>query len=141
MRIKCGDFAQDAVGDWWLCVPAEHSVIKSVAPKESVGIDLGLSETAATSDGQKLHAGQFYRDSELKIAQAQRRGHKRQATRLHRQAARRRKDALHKFSRAIVNNYQRIAIGDVSSAQAREDADGQVGDGRGLGHAQSVSAF
>jgi IS605 OrfB family transposase len=46
---------------------------------------------------------------------AQRRGHKRQAKRLHRAAARRRKDALHKFSRRIVNDYQTIKIGDVSS--------------------------
>jgi IS605 OrfB family transposase len=66
---KSGCFAQDAVGDWWLC----------------------------------------------KIAMAQRRGHKRQAKRLHRTAASRRKDALHRFSRKIVNEYQTIKIGDVSS--------------------------
>jgi putative transposase len=52
---------------------------------------------------------------ESKIAQAQRRGHRRQAKRLHRRATRRRQDALHKFSRAIVNRYQNIFMGDVSS--------------------------
>jgi hypothetical protein len=56
-------------------------------------------DIAATSDGDKLAAGHFYRNIEQKIATAQRRGHKRQAKRLHRTAARRRKDALHKFSR------------------------------------------
>jgi IS605 OrfB family transposase len=35
--------------------------------------------------------------------------------RLHRRAARRRKDALHKFSRRIVDSYRTIYIGDVSS--------------------------
>jgi IS605 OrfB family transposase len=45
----------------------------------------------------------------------QRRGHKRQAKRLHRRAARRRKEALHRFSRKIVDSYQNIVIGDVSS--------------------------
>jgi putative transposase len=80
-----------------------------------VGIDLGLKDIAATSDGDKLEAGHFYRNIEQKIVSAQRRGHKRQAKRLHRTAARRRKDALHKFSRKIVNAYQIIKIGDVSS--------------------------
>jgi IS605 OrfB family transposase len=112
---KCGCFAQDAVGDWWLCLPVERSVSDTPAPLEAVGIDLGLRDTATTSDEDKLLAGQFYRGIEHKIAQAQRRGHKRQAKRLHRQAARRRKDALHRFSRGLVDKYQQIIIGDVSS--------------------------
>jgi putative transposase len=112
---KSGCFAQDAVGDWWLCLPIEQAVGQIPALKEAVGLDLGLKETVATSDGAKLEAGQFYRLIEQRIANAQRRGHKRQAKRLHRTAARRRKDALHKFSRKIVNQYQRIIIGDVSS--------------------------
>jgi IS605 OrfB family transposase len=82
-----------------------------------VGLDLGLKDTVATSDGEKLEAGHFYRQIEKKIALAQRRGHKRQAKRLHRTAARRRKDALHKFSKQIVDRYQTIVIGDVSSTQ------------------------
>jgi len=85
------------------------------APRDAVGLDLGLKDTVATSDGDKLKAGHFYRSIEQKIAAAQRRGHKRQAKRLHRTAARRRKDALHKFSRRIVNQYQTIVVGDVSS--------------------------
>jgi putative transposase len=112
---KAGCFSQDALGDWWLCLPVEHPIEFNVAPKELIGLDLGLRDTVATSDGQKLEAGYFYRRTEQKIAQAQRRGHKRQAKRLHRQAARRRKDALHRFSRKIINSYQTIVIGDVSS--------------------------
>jgi putative transposase len=114
-RWKCGCFAQDAVGDWWLCLPVAHEVQESVAAKEAVGLDLGLRDTVATSDGEKLEAGNFYRSIEQRIVQAQRRGHKRQAKRLHRRAARRRKDALHKFSRKTVDSYQTIVIGDVSS--------------------------
>ena len=102
-RWKSGCFAQDAVGDWWLCIPVEHAVAHAPAPNEAVGLDLGLKDTVATSDGDKLEAGRFYRIIEQKIASAQRRGHKRQAKRLHRTAARRRKDALHKFSRKMVD--------------------------------------
>jgi putative transposase len=116
-KFKCGCFAQDSVGDWWLCVPAEESLVPRVPKNEDVGLDLGLKDTVATSDGDRLEAGRFYRDIEQKIARAQRRGHKRQAKRLHRTAARRRKDALHKFSTKIVNKYQRIFVGDVSSAK------------------------
>jgi putative transposase len=115
VRWKSGCFAQDAVGDWWLCVPVAYAVAQVAAPKQDVGIDLGLRTTAATSDGAKLEAGRFYRSIEPKIAQAQRRGHKRQAKRLHRRAARRRQDALHKFSSQLVKEYQSISIGDVSS--------------------------
>jgi putative transposase len=110
-----GCFAQDAVGDWWLCLPVELPVEQRPAPEESVGIDLGLKEIAVTSDGERLQAGQFYRGLEGRIAKAQRRGHRRQAKRLHRKAARRRADALHKFSRTIVDQYETIVVGDVSS--------------------------
>jgi putative transposase len=114
-KWQSGCFSQDSVGDWYLCLPVaipDHSPAPGLA---EVGIDLGLKDVAVTSDGDRLAAGQFYRSLEAKIAQAQRRGHKRQAKRLHRQAGRRRLDALHQFSRRIVNQYQNIRIGDVSS--------------------------
>ena len=116
-KWKCGCFAQDSVGDWWLCVPVERSLAPCMPKNQDVGLDLGLKDTVATSDGEKLEAGRFYRNIEQKIARAQRRGHKRQAKRLHRTAARRRKDALHKFSTRIVDRYQRIFVGDVSSTK------------------------
>jgi putative transposase len=112
---KCGCFAQDSVGDWWLCVPIAIEASQSSAQKLEVGIDLGLEHIATTSDGEKLCSGRFYRNIEQKIASAQRCGHKRQAKRLHRTAARRRKEALHRFSTRIVKEYQNIVIGDVSS--------------------------
>jgi putative transposase len=90
---KQGCFAQDAVGDWWLCLPVQYPAAASPAPEEWVGIDLGLKETAVTSEGERLESGRFYRGVESKIAGAQRRGHRRQAKRLHRKAARRRADA------------------------------------------------
>src|SRR5258708_1011895 len=70
-RWKCGCFAQDAVGDWWLCLPVERLIAPSVAKNDEVGLDLGLKDTVATSDGEKLEAGRFYRDIEPKLAQPQ----------------------------------------------------------------------
>jgi putative transposase len=116
-KWRDGCFAQDAVGDWWLCVPVHVQAEQTVAPRESVGIDLGLKTIATTSDGEKLEAGKWTARFADKLAMAQRRGHKRQAKRLHRTIARQRADALHKFSRKIVNQYQKIVVGDVSSTK------------------------
>jgi putative transposase len=115
VKWKQGCFAQDAVGDWWLCLPVEYTANAHAAPEEWAGIDLGLKETAVTSEGERLESGHFYRGLESKIAQAQRRGHRQQAKRLHRRIARHRADALHKFSRRIVDQYEYIVVGDVSS--------------------------
>ena len=49
-----GCFAQDAVGDWWLCLPVKMEAEETVAPYEAVGIDLGLKDIAVTSDAERL---------------------------------------------------------------------------------------
>src|ERR1700691_5477680 len=115
VQWRAGCLAQDAVGDWWLCLPVRIEAEESIAPQEAVGIDLGLKDIAVTSDGDRLSAGRWTQRYAAKLASAQRRGHKRQAKRIHRKAARCRADALHKFSRKIVDRYQKIVVGDVSS--------------------------
>ena len=85
------------------------------ARKSAVGLDLGLKDAAVTSGGERLEAIRFYRNAQCKLGALQRRGHLRQAKRLHRRIRRRRLDACHKFSRRIVNTYQHIIVGDVSS--------------------------
>ena len=115
-QFRDGCFAQDAVGDWYLCVPVKITApTPSPAPKEAVGIDLGLKSIATPSEGERLEAGKWTAGIAEPLAQAQRRGHQRQAKRLHRTAANRRKDALHKFSRVIVDRFGTIVVGDVSS--------------------------
>ncbi len=114
-KFRDGCFAQDAIGDWYLCIPVQMRVESSVALGESVGIDLGLKSIATTSNGDTLDAGRWTNAYADTLARAQRHGHRKQAKRLHRKAARCRADALHKFSRKMVNQYQNIVIGDVSS--------------------------
>jgi putative transposase len=117
VKWQGGCFAQDAVGDWWLCLPVKFEAEESVAPYEAVGIDLGLKDIAVTSDAERLIAGRWTHRLAQKLASAQRHGHKRQAKRIHRKAARCRADALHKFSRSVVDHYQKIVVGDVSSSK------------------------
>ncbi len=131
---KSGCFAKDAVGDWWLCLAVERSLVQTVAAsRESVGLDLGLEDTVASSDGDKLEAGLFYRHIEQKIVQARRRGHNRQAKRLQRTATRCRQDALHKYSRKIVDRYQSILIGDVNSLKPLKTRKSKFALGSGWG--------
>jgi IS605 OrfB family transposase len=115
VKWQGGCFAQDAVGDWWLCLPVKVQAECTIAPQEEVGIDLGIKCIAATSDGDRLEAGRWTRRYAEKLASAQRRGHQRQAKRIHRKIARCRADALHKFSRKMVDRYQHIVVGDVST--------------------------
>jgi putative transposase len=118
VKWRDGSFAQDACGDWWLCLPVSIDAAPvEAAPLESVGIDLGLKTIATTSDGEVLEAGRWTTRFAGKLAMAQRRAHKHRAKRIHRKAARCRADALHKFSRAVVNKYQMIVVGDVSSSK------------------------
>ncbi|HEY5069566.1 MAG TPA: transposase, partial [Candidatus Acidoferrum sp.] len=116
-KFRDGCFAQDALGDWYLCIPVRMTIEQTVAPREAVGIDLGLKTIATTSDGEKLEAGRWTHGYAVALANAQRRGHKKQAKRIHRKAARCRADALHKFSRQIVDQYQNVIVGDVSSTK------------------------
>lgn len=115
--LRAGSFSQNALGEWFFNVCVEVTAIKSEMPSRAIGIDLGIKDVAVTSDGEALPAGRWYRGIEQKVAQAQRRGHKRQAKRFQRDAANRRKDALHKFSTAMVEQYGAIYIGDVSSTK------------------------
>ena len=117
VKWQSGCFAQDAVGDWWLCLPVKVEVEETIAPYEAVGIDLGLEDIAVTSEGERLVAGRWTHRLAQKLGSAQRRGHKRQAKRIHRKAARCRADALHKFSTSLVDRYQNIIVGDVSSSK------------------------
>ncbi len=56
-RWKCGCFAQDRSETGGCVFPLNRPSEPSVAPNDAVGLDLGLKDTAATSDGDKLEAG------------------------------------------------------------------------------------
>jgi transposase len=56
-----------------------------------------------------------HRDLELRLAVAQRQGRKRQIQTIHAKIAHRRKDALHPFSRAVVNRSGAVLVGTISS--------------------------
>ena len=127
--VRAGNFAQDAVGDWYLNVVIDR-VELSLAPvngfDSSIGFDPGQKDALTGSDGSALPSG-FYREAEKAIQQAQRRGHKKQATRLNRKVRRRRQDARNKYCRTQVDDHGRLWVGNLPARKmARSNLKGQA---------------
>ncbi len=112
-RFRSGSFTEDARGRWYFNVVVDVEA-KPSAGKRAVGIDLGLKTVATCSDGAVLENARFYRDLEPALAVAQRAGKKARVRAIHAKIANRRKDALHKFSRSLVERCNLIVVGDVS---------------------------
>jgi len=111
-----GSFSEDARGRWYLNVTVEKTKKPKSQGKAAVGIDLGLKDFMATSDGVKVEGARFHRDLEGKIASAQRAGRKNRVRALHAKISNRRKDALHKLSTALVKQYGAVFVGNVNAA-------------------------
>lgn len=90
-----GSFNQDSRGRWYINLPTEVEFLES-AGTELIGIDLGLKELAAISDGNKIEHPAWYRRTEARIATAQR------------------SDFLHKQSTALVQSHAAIFVGNVN---------------------------
>lgn len=115
-KFKAGCFTEDARGRWYFCVAVASETVKSKGA-QAVGVDLGLKDIATCSDGTRLENAQWYRDQEESLAVAQRAKNKVRVRAIHAKIANRRKDALHKFSRQLVNRSNHIVVGDVSSSK------------------------
>ena len=116
--LGAGCLSEDARGRWYLNVTVK--VRREQKPtadsvERSVGIDLGLKEFAATSDGETFEAQQFYRDLEPALAIAQRARKKARMRAIHAKIAARRKDRLHKISTALVQRHGAIFVGNVNA--------------------------
>ena len=78
-----------------------------------VGVDLGIKTGATTSDGACYHAG-FTKQNAVALAIAQRAGKTQRVRAIHRKIKNQRKDAQHKFTKALVDDYDTIIVGDIS---------------------------
>ena len=115
-KFRSASFNEDSRGRWYFNVVVD--VEASLSPGQgAVGIDLGLKDIAATSDGNKLEAGRWYREAQAQLGIAQRANNTQRVKAIHAKIANRRKDALHKFSRQLVDSYGEIYVGDVSSSK------------------------
>jgi len=121
--LGAGNLSEDARGRWYinLCATPKQKPMRQLPLfGDSTGIDLGLKDFAATSDGAVIEAQQFYREMEQKLAIAQRANKKDRIKAIHARIAHRRKDFHHKLSTRLVASYGAIFVGNVNaSALAR----------------------
>lgn len=115
-KFRSASFNEDARGRWYFNVVVDADIKPSFG-QGAVGIDLGLKDIATCSNGEKLENSRFYRRMEDKLAIAQRARNKQRVKAIHAKIKNRRKDAQHKFSRKLVNQYGEIVVGDVSSTK------------------------
>ena len=114
-QLGAGSFSEDARGRWYLNVTVEVKKQPLSQGKAAAGIDLGLTDLVATSDGHKTENARFYCDLEPALAVAQRANKPERVRAIHAKIKARRKDALHKLSTALVQQYGALFVGNVSS--------------------------
>ncbi|NEX60221.1 RNA-guided endonuclease InsQ/TnpB family protein [Noviherbaspirillum galbum] len=117
--LGTGNVSEDARGRWYINICATPKAKPMQRPtlfSDSVGVDLGLKDFVATSDGAVIEAQNLYRALEAKLRVAQR-AKKTNGTRaIHAKIANRRKDFHHQLSRRLVDSYAAIFIGNVNAA-------------------------
>lgn len=132
VKILNGSFSEDSKGNWYLNLTCE---VKPISVEHSIaeaGVDPGLKDTMTFSDGRRIENQRVYQEYEEKLAVAQKRGKKKQARKLSRKIANKRKDYLHKETTRISQTYKVIYIGNVSGkflqkANGKSSTDASVG--------------
>lgn len=127
-ELRAGSFSQDARGRWFLNVCVETALPQRSAPAQvdAIGIDLGLKDLAALSDGSKVHNQRFYAGLEDALARAQRAGNKRRTKAIHAKVANRRRDYLHKLTTRIVREHGVVCVGDVNAKALAQGPHGKA---------------
>jgi putative transposase len=113
-KIRTGSFACDAQGRWYLNLQIEVPERQDCGTGR-VGIDLGLKDLAALSDGTKIENPCLFRLYEQKLAVAQRAGNKARARAIQAKIANARKHFLHEHSTKLVRENQMIVVGNVNA--------------------------
>jgi putative transposase len=111
---------------WWVnvrCVDVPASLLASTG--REVGVDLGVVNLVALSDGELIEGSRFAARSSERLANAQRRLAKKQrgsdrrsrqvqeVARLHRKVRQQRMNAAHQLSRRLVNEFDLIVLEDL----------------------------
>jgi len=115
--IKTGSFTQDTRGRWYVTLQCEVADARESVGQADIGIDLGLLNQIACSDGVIYSRENLTRQHEAPLAMAQRAGKKKRVKAIQAKIANTRLDWTHKATTAIAQRAKYIVIGDVSSAK------------------------
>lgn len=113
-KPKSWEFSTDARGRWYVNIQVELPEA-GASDGEAVGVDLGLRDIAALSNGEKIAAPRIYRAEENRLALFQSRGQTGRARALAAKIANRRRHFLHVETTKIVRRFARIYVGDVNA--------------------------
>jgi putative transposase len=119
-KVRFGSFCQDSKGHWFVNFVVEQADIVREKMGKEAGIDLGLKTLATLSDGVEFSRENLTKKYEAKLTIAQRAHKKKRVTAIHAKIKNKRKDWNHKVSTAIVNEYDKIAVGNVSSSKLKK---------------------
>jgi len=127
---KSATFTRNACGHWFVTPVAERQApavdLSAPGPERTVGLDLGLKDAIACSDGTRVAAPRFYRRGERKLRRSQRvlsrreKGSRNRAkartnvARVHQRVANQRADFLHKLTTSLIKNHEAVCIEDLS---------------------------
>ena len=115
--VKTGSFTQDARGRWYVNLQCEvPDAVEPVGHLE-LGIDLGLTNQIACSDGIVYSRPNVTRRHADALAIAQRAHKKKRVTAIQAKIGNTRADWTHKATTAIARRARLMVIGDVSSAK------------------------
>jgi putative transposase len=124
---KTATISRSSTGKWYVCFSCECAEPSPLpATGAVVGIDVGLRTFATLSTGQEVANPRFFRQEEKVLARVQRahrkfaKGtpqrakHRKVVARVHERIAWRRTDFSHQHSRRIVNQFDLLAVEDLS---------------------------
>jgi putative transposase len=120
--IKTGSFTQDARGRWYINVQCEVANAAEPLGTADLGVDLGLTNQIACSDGVIYSRHNLTSAYETALARAQRAHKTKRAKAIQAKIANTRADWTHKATTAIARRAKCIVIGDVSSAKLTKTA-------------------
>lgn len=112
--------------NWYACLAVEYTPQALAASELSTGLDMGIENFAALSDGVFLPNPRIYEKAQAELRRAQRRvarrkkgSHRRKQAvallrKVHERIANRRMDFLHKESTKLIGKYGTIAVEDLN---------------------------
>ena len=115
-------------GRYYVCFSVEYQPQPLESSGAVAGIDMGVSNLVATSDGQFFEPPKYLRQSERRLRRQQRKvarrkkgsNRRRKAVRnlqrTHEHIANQRNDTAHKIARKLVNEYDTIAVENLNTA-------------------------
>lgn len=124
-QVKTATVRKTAAGKWFVCFSCEVEPEPLPESSGAVGVDVGLKDIIATSDGESVSAPKFLRKEEKELARTQRRlseapkGSRERAKRrkivakVHERIKNKRTNFAHQQSRRLVNRYGFIAVEDL----------------------------